>query len=276
MSGYGDHEVQRRTRLRAPEVRQRVLDVALDRVGSLGMTVGFEHIMMDDLIREADVSRSSTYRLWDSKEAFVADLMVEIARKAATSLVDESTMEICVRILLENVELVATADGRHRIVLETIRVALQHNYASVVSSVEWQSYVSLTAALLGRVDNAAREEITDALRSGSDAFVEQMAAFHKWFAEVLGFRIRPEWAGDYRPYAALVSAIVEGLGIRQIANPAIVLATYRGPATVRPDPEWTLASTGLLAVFERFMETDPDFDLAVALAEIDALRDSAA
>lgn len=276
MSGHGEHEMQRRTRLRAPEVRQRVLDVALDRVGSLGMTVGFEHIMMDDLIREAGVSRSSTYRLWDSKDAFVADLMVEIARKAATSLVDESTMEICVRILLENVELVTTPDGRHRIVLETIRVALQHNYASVVSSVEWQSYVSLTAALLGRVDNPAREEITDALRSGSEAFVEQMAGFHKWFAELLGFRIRPEWAGDYRPYATLVSSIVEGLGIRQIANPGIVLATYRGPATTRPDPEWTLASAGLLAVFERFMEPDPDFDVVTTLAEIEALRDSAA
>ncbi|WP_378147722.1 TetR/AcrR family transcriptional regulator [Cnuibacter sp. UC19_7] len=275
MSEYAEHEVQRRARLRAPEVRQRVLDVALDRVGSLGMTVGFEHLMMDDLIREAEVSRSSTYRLWDSKEAFVADLMVEIARRAATSLVDESTLQICVRILLENVDRVATPEGRHQVVLETIRVALQHNYQSVVSSVAWQSYVSLTAALLGRVDNSAREEITEALRSGSDAFVEQMAAFHQWFAELLGYRIRPEWAGDYRPYATLVSAIVEGLGIRQIANPSIVLATYRGPATMQPDPEWTLASAGLLGVFERFMEPDPEFDLAKTLAEIDALRASA-
>lgn len=275
MSEYAEHEVQRRARLRAPEVRQRVLDVALDRVGSLGMTVGFEHLMMDDLIREAEVSRSSTYRLWDSKEAFVADLMVEIARRAATSLVDESTLQICVRILLENVDRVATPEGRHQVVLETIRVALQHNYQSVVSSVAWQSYVSLTAALLGRVDNSAREEITEALRSGSDAFVEQMAAFHQWFAELLGYRIRPEWAGDYRPYATLVSAIVEGLGIRQIANPSIVLATYRGPATMQPDPEWTLASAGLLGVFERFMEPDPEFDLAKTFAEIDALRASA-
>jgi AcrR family transcriptional regulator len=272
VSGFEESGVRKRARLRAAEVRQRVLDVALERVGSLGMTVGFEHLMMDDLIREADVSRSSTYRLWDSKEAFVADLMVEIARKAATSLVDEGTMRICVRILLENVDLLETADGRHSIVLETIRVALQHNYRAVVSSVAWQSYVSLTAALLGRVDNSARAEITEALRSGSDAFIEQMAQFHGWFAHLLGYRIRPEWQGDYRPYAALVSAIVEGLGIRQIANPRIVLDTYRGPATMHAHPEWSLASAGLLAVFERFMERDPDFDLAASLAEIEGFR----
>ena len=89
-----------RSSIPAAEVRRRVLDVAMERVEGIGLTIVFEHIVMDDLIREAGVPRSSTYRLCDSKEAFVTELLIEIARETSNKLTDDETLELSERILL--------------------------------------------------------------------------------------------------------------------------------------------------------------------------------
>ncbi|MCS5735621.1 TetR/AcrR family transcriptional regulator [Herbiconiux daphne] len=268
--GASAESLQRRARIRAAEVRRRVLDVALDRVEGIGLTIGFEHIVMDDLIREAGVPRSSTYRLWDSKEAFVSDLLIEIASETSTKLADEETLAISERILFDNVDRLLTEDGRKRVMFEVIRVALEHNYRAVIASVSWQSYVGLSATLLSHMESSAREDIEQALRTGSDEFIERMAEFHKWFSTILGYRIREEWNGDYRPYAVVISAVVEGLGLRHLGNPGLVDAAYRGPATISSDDaEWALPAIALVAILERFLEQDPEFD---AIANVDALK----
>ncbi|MGD8168369.1 TetR/AcrR family transcriptional regulator [Herbiconiux sp. P16] len=261
---------RRRSRIRAAEVRRRVLDAALERVEGIGLTIGFEHLVMDDLIREAGVPRSSTYRLWDSKEAFVSDLLIEIATETSNKLADAETLEISERILFDNLESLTDEADRRRVMYKVIRVALEHNYRAVIASVPWQSYVGLSATLLSHLESSAREEIERALRAGSDAFIERMAEFHKWFSTILGYRIRAEWNGDYRPYAVVISAVVEGLGLRHLGNPGVVDASYRGPATITSnDPEWALPALALVAILERFLEQDPDFD---AEANVEMLR----
>jgi AcrR family transcriptional regulator len=261
---------RRRSRIRAAEVRRRVLDAALERVEGIGLTIGFEHLVMDDLIREAGVPRSSTYRLWDSKEAFVSDLLIEIAAETSNKLADAETLEISERILFDNLELLLEEPDRRRVMYEVIRVALEHNYRAVIASVPWQSYVGLSATLLSHLESSAREEIERALRAGSDAFIDRMAEFHKWFSTILGYRIRAEWNGDYRPYAVVISAVVEGLGLRHLGNPGVVDASYSGPETITSnDPEWALPALALVAILERFLEQDPDFD---AEANVEMLR----
>jgi AcrR family transcriptional regulator len=265
------HEAShRRSRIRAAEVRRRVLDAALERVEGIGLTIGFEHLVMDDLIREAGVPRSSTYRLWDSKEAFVSDLLIEIATETSNKLADAETLEISERILFDNIDRLVDEEERRRVMYEVIRVALEHNYRAVIASVPWQSYVGLSATLLSHLESSAREEIERALRAGSDAFIDRMAEFHKWFSTILGYRMRAEWNGDYRPYAVVISAVVEGLGLRHLGNPDIVDASYRGPATISAEePEWALPAIALVAILERFLEQDPDFD---AEANVEMLR----
>jgi AcrR family transcriptional regulator len=251
-----------------------VLDVALERVDGVGLTIGFEHIVMDDLIREAGVPRSSTYRLWDSKESFIADLLIEIASETSTKLADDETLALSERILFDNIDRLRVPDERQRVMFEVIRVALEHNYRAVIASRPWQSYVGLSATLLSDLDAYPREEIDDALRAGSDAFIERMAEFHKWFSTILGYRMRPEWDDDYRPYAVVISAVVEGLGLRHLGNPGIVDAVYRGPATISgDDPAWALPALALVAVLERFLERDPDYDPEATISLLHAMKE---
>lgn len=271
---YGESDRhQRRSRIRASEVRRRVLDVALDRVEGIGLTIGFEHIVMDDLIREAGVPRSSTYRLWDSKEAFITDLLIEIASETSNKLADGETLELSERILFDNVDRLSVQEDRERVMFEVIRVALEHNYRAVIASVPWQSYVGLSATLLSHLEWSAREEIETALRAGSDEFIERMAEFHAWFSSVLGYRLRAEWDGDYRPYAVVISAVVEGLGLRHLGNPGLVDATYKGPATIASDhPEWALPAITLVAILQHFLEEDPDYDVEATVAMLREMK----
>ena len=43
---------------------------------------GLDHLSFEDAIREADVSRTAAYRCWPHKDAFLADLAVELAEQA--------------------------------------------------------------------------------------------------------------------------------------------------------------------------------------------------
>lgn len=248
-----------------------MLDVALERVEGIGLTIGFEHIVMDDLIREAGVPRSSTYRLWDSKESFIADLLIEIATETSTKLADDETLAISERILFENLDELQTPAGRERVMYEVIRVALEHNFRAVIASVAWQSYVGLSATLLSHMESSAREEIESALRNGSAEFIERMAEFHSWFSSTLGYRLREQWGGDYRPYAVVISSLVEGLGLRRLGNPDLVDAGFRGPASITlgsAEPGWKLLALALVAVLHGFLEQDPDYDAETTVAEL--------
>ena len=69
---------KRAKRIPADEVRVRMLDAARDVVATSGLTVSFDHLPMEEYIKKAGVPRSSVYRIWSTREEFVADLIGEV------------------------------------------------------------------------------------------------------------------------------------------------------------------------------------------------------
>ena len=59
-----------------------MLRAAVAMVHHAGLTVSLDHISFEDVIRDADVSRSAAYRRWPYKDLFFGDLVEELARKA--------------------------------------------------------------------------------------------------------------------------------------------------------------------------------------------------
>jgi len=74
---------RRGRRLPDEELRRRTLRAAVAMVHHAGLTVSLDHISFEDVIRDADVSRSAAYRRWPYKDLFYGDLIEELAKEGA-------------------------------------------------------------------------------------------------------------------------------------------------------------------------------------------------
>jgi AcrR family transcriptional regulator len=247
-----------------------MLGTGLQQVQEHGLTVGFDHFQMDALIKRAGVPRASVYRLWPTRDAYLTDLLEEIARDSGDRLVVRSTFTVAIGVVVDNQGLFASPAERRCLMREVIRVAIEHNYYAVIDSVGWQTLVTLSAALLGEVPSAIRDRFNRTLVVSGDSFITALADFHRWFTRLLGFRMKAEFGDNYRLYAVLCSAVVEGLGIRHMSNPLVTDNFFRGPLTLEglEAPEWAPASLGALALFDEFMEEAPVYDVRSALDEL--------
>ena len=68
-----------------------MLQAAVAMVNRTGLTVSLDHISLEEVIRDADVSRSAVYRRWPYKDLFFSDLVKELAKKATPTIVDDES-----------------------------------------------------------------------------------------------------------------------------------------------------------------------------------------
>ncbi|SMQ68212.1 TetR/AcrR family transcriptional regulator [Agreia sp. VKM Ac-1783] len=263
----------RSTRMTSEQIRRRMLDTALQSVGQGGMSLGFPGLQMDEVITAAGVSRSSVYRIWNSKELFIGDLLNEAASHFSAELSDDRALRTAIDLISSRPDLHSSESGRLRLIREAIRVVLEQNFYSTIDSPAWQSFLATSAALLADDGNEALRRVAETLRQGSDRFIADMAAFHEALTCLLGFKLRDDFVGGYTLYAVLGSSIVEGLAVRHLSNPTVTDNFYMGPPTLTDEPtEWAPSAIGFLAIFDQFLVADPDFDpstICACLEELD-------
>lgn len=255
--------MQTRPRLSSAEVRQRMLSAGVRHVRENGLSMGFEHLSMDDLIRDANVPRSSTYRLWDTRDSYVNDLLVEVALTTAHVKRDSDTVELGLGVIREHLDMAHSPHGRLRLMREVIRVTLEQNYYTLIDSSIWHTLVSVSGTLLGNLDRSTARRVDHALQDGGGAFVREIADLYRHFNRLLGFQMKAQHRDNYELFTVMTCAMVEGLGLRHLSNPSVADSFFVGPPTLGPYPaEWSPASLGLLALFNFFFEQDPHFEAA--------------
>src|ERR1700727_1257906 len=80
---------RRGRRLSDQETERRMLSAARSMLAGSGLTVSLDHISFEDIIRAADVSRSTVYRRWPYKDLFFSDLVKDLARDATPAIVGD-------------------------------------------------------------------------------------------------------------------------------------------------------------------------------------------
>ena len=250
---------RRGRRLPEGETEQRMLRSALAMVHQAGLTVSLEHISFEDVIRAADVSRSSAYRRWPHKDLFFSDLVLALARDPAPGIFADE-MALIRHIVAPQLDRLADPQARHALVIELFRQLPDLDFQALSAAPGWRTYLALHATLLSLADTRLRDKVQAALAQAEREHLAQVARAWQLLAGLLGFRLRPESGVTFETVATLVNAAMRGLVMTALTVPGIAADRMTSRPFGAPGvAEWSLPGLGLGAIAAAFIEPDPDF-----------------
>jgi AcrR family transcriptional regulator len=229
-----------------------MLAVAVERVEAEGLLVDYANIGMEDLIRAAGVPRSTVFRIWPDRVAFVADLVRALfeADQGFEAGFDPETLQLLQGALAHGADSVAGREAREVALRHAIRLAVAHNVVAVESSVAYRAYRTMSAALAGSDAVPGGDEIRALLVEIEDRYLQRMAAMYGVLNDALGLRMRS--GTDTRDLAVAVMATIDGVSDHRRIDPSKIDAP-RAVAMGSDDPEeWHVAALAVYGIYTMF------------------------
>lgn len=253
-----------RPRLSESETVERMLEAGSRLVQQSGLQISFDPLRLEDVIAEADVSRSAVYKRWPRKEQYYAELLLRLAgdTQPAAAAFDggtSGTPQEVLRIATDHSSWFGTADGRHRLLVEMCRLGAQQNYDALVARPDWAIYVTLHAALKTLPDNAFKETLRRTLARSEANFVQKMSTFYEAMLALLGYRLKVETTDmTVQNFAMMGAAAVEGVLLMSGANDDLTHHRFlMDPFGVGKPSDWSYVSYLFTAMAVNAVEPDP-------------------
>jgi len=247
---------RRGRRLSDAETEQRMLQAAVAMVSQTGLTVSLDHLSFEDVIRDADVSRSAVYRRWPYKDLFFSDLVKELAKDATPTIVNDET-ELMRRVVAEHQDWLETAELRHGLVIELLRRLALFDFEAMYESARWRTYIALHATCMSLAEGELRDQVQSALTQSEQSRTARVAQAWEQLTGLFGYRLRPELGATFETMATLLSATMRGLVIMALSDPGIAAQrTQASPFGAAGKKEWSLAATGIASIASAFLEPD--------------------
>jgi AcrR family transcriptional regulator len=248
---------RRHRRLSDQETRDRMLRTAIEMINRTGLTVSLDHIRFEDVIRDADVARSTAYRHWPYKDLFFSDLVKELARSASPAIIADE-ISLIKQVLSEHPDWLQTPQLRHGLILELIRQLALLDFQSILASPGWRTYLALHATFSGLADGELRDQVQAALAHAEAGHVALVARAWQQIADLFGYRLRPELAATFDTLATLLSAAMNGLVITALSTPDVAThLTVASPFGAASKEPWSLPAIAIASAAMAFLEPDP-------------------
>jgi AcrR family transcriptional regulator len=264
---------RRGRRLSDRETERRMLRAAVAMVHRTGLTVSLDHISFEDVIRDADVSRSAVYRRWPYKDLFFSDLVRELARDATPPAIVADEIALIRQVVTERLDWLGDVERRHRLVIELFRQLAWLDFRALYGSPQWRTYLALHATFMSLADGELRDEVQAILAQSERDHMARVAQAWTQLAVLFGYRLRP--GATFGALATLLSATMRGLVIMALSMPELA-GEHAVPNPFGTDDDWSLAAVGLASTATAFLEPDPSVEwdderLAAVRAAIDSL-----
>jgi AcrR family transcriptional regulator len=234
-----------------------MVQAAAAMVHRVGLTVSLEHISFEDVIRDADVSRSSVYRRWPYKDLFFSDLLKELAKDATPAIVSDE-LELIKTIVAGHLEWLGRPELRRGLLVELFRQLALLDFQALYGSAEWRTYIALHATFLSLADGGLRDQVRATLAQSEQDRIARIAEAWKRLAELFGYRLRPELGATFETVVTLIDATMRGLVIMALPMPDIAEHRWQAsPFGAAGTDEWSLPAAGLAGLATAFLEPDP-------------------
>lgn len=254
----GDNRIVRhpepRTRKPASETRARLLAVAVDRVKREGLLLDYANIELEDLIRAAGVPRSTVFRIWPDRVAFIADLVRALfdGDPGFETGFDGETLALLEQAVTRPADGVSSPEERQVALRSVVRVAVAHNIVAVDASVAWRAYKTMSAALASGDAVPGGSEIRALLGEIEGRYADRMAQLYGRLNEAIGIRMRE--GITERDLALAIMSVIDGMSDHRRIDPAFI----DRPREVGMGPEgrqdWHLAALAVYGVYSGFTE----------------------
>lgn len=233
-----------------------MLEVAVERVKAEGLRLDYANIELEDLIRAAGVPRSTVFRIWPDRVAFVADLVRALfeADSGFHSGFDEQTLDLLGGALAVEQESARTPAERQAALQQVLRVGVGHNIVAVDDTVAWRAYRSMSAALSSGDAVPGGEEIRALLSEIVDRYIDRMAETYRGLNRAFGLRMRE--GTTERDLAVAIVAMIDGMGDHRRINGAMIDAPRIIEAGPAGRQEWHLAAIAVSGIYAAFTEPD--------------------
>ncbi|GAB2477263.1 hypothetical protein GCM10027030_09510 [Luteococcus sediminum] len=251
-----------RTCLSEQETRQRLLDLAVQRLVDEGLGVGLDAIRVEKLITEAGVSRASAYRYWPRRDDFLADALVETVRR--TTLIPEGSQDLArlQEILTAHDDQLDTETGRRQLVVEALRVSIDADVRRLLASPHWRVFMALATTHQALPDDQLRETVGQALVEMERAFVERRAEVYQGLTHLIGYRQRQPWQGreGFVALSELAGLTMRGILSRALTQPDWLDERSEMTPFGGVPAAWSQAEVALAQVLLTHLEPDPTVD----------------
>lgn len=237
-----------------------MLQAATAMINREGLTVSLDHLSFEDVIRDADVSRSAVYRRWPFKDLFFSDLVKELA-KNATPTIAEDEVALMRQILGEHLDWFGTQELRQSLVAELVRQLALLDFETIYGSPGWRTYLALHATVASLAPGELHDEVQEALARSEQERIVRIATSWEQLSGLFGYRLRPELGVSFETMATLLNASMRGLIIAALSTPDVASRRVEGsPFGAASKEEWSLAAIGLASVASALLEPDPEVE----------------
>lgn len=248
-----------RKRVPAEQTRALLVDAALERIESNGVAVNLDSVSLEEMVRHAEVPRSSAYAAWQQLAAEgqtpQAVFRREVLRRALLGggerARDDRPMVEAIARVLERRNEFDIAD----LATEMIRAATTAQFERARRRQSYRTSHALAAASTSVPDDQIDVEILGWLKDAERAYIDTMVTAFQQFAQLTEVVPAPDLDGPlfWRQFATSVVALGEGLFTRAYTSDRELLFDIAvGEGDREPAEEWTLFGIAMHALYDRF------------------------